>query len=171
MKKLKKMLGSCKDNHIIELMSLIETQSKEKIANWCMNYAEVVILPIYLKYYPNDNRPKMALDASRDWFKGLKKLPEVKNIILNECHQAAREAKDNPSAQASARAIGQVAACFHTPSHSMGIAFYGGAAMAYERLGLESTLEEYEKVAKEEVIKMKNDFKNNCIKRSLIELK
>lgn len=60
------MLGKYDDVHIVDLMNLIETQSKKTIAKWCMDYAEEVILPIYLKYYPNDNRPKMALDASRD---------------------------------------------------------------------------------------------------------
>lgn len=154
MKKLRKMLGKYDDEHIVELMNLISTQSKETIFNWCADYAEADILPIYLKYYPNDNRPQMAIDAARDWFKGLKKLPEVKDVILNECHRAAREAEDNPAAQAAARTLGQAAACFHTPTHSLGLAFYGGAAVAYDRLGLNATQEEYEKVAKEEVIKM-----------------
>jgi len=154
MKKLRKMLGKYDDEHIVELMKLIETQSKETIANWCMDYAEQFILPIYEKYYPNDHRPKMALDASRDWFKGLKKLPEVKDIILNSCHQAAREAEGNPAAQAAARTLGQAAACFHTPTHSLGLAFYGGAAVAYDKLGLDATEEEYEKMARQEVNKM-----------------
>lgn len=159
MRKLRKMLGKYNDEHIIELMNLIETQSKETITTWCLNYAEKEILPIYKKYYPNDERPKMALDASRDWFKGLKKLPEVKDIILNECHRAAREAETNPAAQAAARTLGQAAACFHTPTHSLGLAFYGGAAIAYERLGLEATVEQYEEVAKEEVLKMTKALK------------
>lgn len=163
MKKLRKMLGKYDDEHIVELMNLISTQSKETIANWCMDYAEKEILPIYLKYYPNDGRPKMAIDASRDWLKGLKKLPEVKNIILNECHQAAREAEDNPPAQAAARTLGQAAACFHTPTHSLGLAFYGGAAIAYEKLGVEATSDEYEKVAKEEVLKMTEALKEIAV--------
>jgi hypothetical protein len=164
MRKLRKMLGKYNDEHIVELMRLIETQSKETIAKWCMDYAEKVILPIYEKYYSNDNRPKMALDASRDWFNGLKKLPEVKNIILNSCHQAAREAEDKPAAQAAARALGQAAACFHTPTHSLGIAFYGGAAIAYDKIGVEATDEEYNKIAREEVIKMTEALKKVAVK-------
>ncbi len=164
MKKLRKMIGKYDDDHIVELMHLIETQSKETIAKWCMDYAEEFILPIYEKYYPNDNRPKMTLNASRDWFKGLKKLPEVKDIILNSCHQAAREAEDNPAAQAAARTLGQAAACFHTPTHSLGLAFYGGAAIAYDKLGINATEEEYEKIAREEVIKMTKSLKKVAIK-------
>ena len=163
MKKFRKMLGKYNDEHIIQLMTLISSQSKETIANWCIDYAEIEILPIYLKYYPNDNRPKMALDASRDWFRGLKKLQEVKNIILNECHQAAREAEGNPAAQAAARTLGQAAACFHTPTHSLGLAFYGGAAVAYDKLGLEASNEEYEKVAHQEVLKMTNELEKVAV--------
>jgi len=163
MKKLRKMLGKYDDEHILELMKLIETQSKETIANWCMDYAEKNILPIYKKYYPDDNRPQIALDASRDWFKGFKKLPEVKDIILNQCHRAAREAEDNPAAQAAARTLGQAAACFHTPTHSLGLAFYGGAAVAYDKLGLEATEEQYQKVAREEVLKMTEALKKVAV--------
>ena len=164
MKKLRKMLGAYDDEHIVELMKLIDTQSKETIASWCMDYAEENILPIYKKYYPEDNRPQIALDASRDWFKGLKKLPEVKDIILNQCHQAAREAEDNPAAQAAARTLGQAAACFHTPTHSLGLAFYGGAAVAYDKLGLNATDEEYNKVAREEVLKMTEALRKVAVK-------
>lgn len=159
MVKLRKMLGNYNDEHIIELMNLIDTQSKETISKWCLDYAEEIILPIYQKYYPNDGRPKMALDASRDWFLGLKKLPEVKHIILHECHQAAREADNNPAAQAAARTLGQASACFHTPTHSLGLAFYGGAALAYDALGLEASEKEYQEYARNEVLKMTESLK------------
>ena len=49
MKKLRKMLGKYDDEHIVELMKLIDTQSKETISRWCMDYAEEFILPIYFK--------------------------------------------------------------------------------------------------------------------------
>ena len=44
------------------------------------------------------------LNVARDYLDGKVKFPVVKNIILNECHAAARELEDNPVAQASARA-------------------------------------------------------------------
>lgn len=154
MKKLRKMLGNYDDEHIRVLMDLISSQSKATISAWCLDYAEREFMPIYLKYYPGDLRPQMAIDASRDWMAGLKKMPEVKDIILHSCHQAAREAEEKPAAQAAARAIGQASACFHTPTHSLGLAFYGGAAVAYDRLGLEAQLSEYELCARDEVLKM-----------------
>ena len=129
----RKLLGAAESPYIVSLMRLIETQSKSTIASWCLDYCEVNILPIFEKHCPDDSRPRRALDASRGWFEGRKKLLEVKSIILNECHAAARELESDPAAQAAARACGQAAACFHTPTHSLGLAFYGAAAIAYDR--------------------------------------
>lgn len=171
MKKLRKMLGKADSDYIVEMMNLIDTQSKETIAKWTMDYAEEVILPIHLKYYPDDNRPKMALEASRDWFLGKKKLPEVKNIILNECHAAAREHEDNPAAQAAARAIGQATACFHTPSHSIGIAFYGAAALAYDKLGIDKDEQIYDEFARVEVRKMIKSLESVAVKNETNKVK
>ena len=154
MPKLRKMLGGADSPYIVSLMRLIETQSKATIATWCLDYTEVNILPIFERRSPGDGRPRMALEASRDWFEGRKKLPEVKSIILNECHAAARELEADPSAQAAARACGQAAACFHTPTHSLGLAFYGAAAIAYDRVGTDERTEVYDRIAAEECAKM-----------------
>jgi len=153
-KKLRKMLGVADSPYILSLMRLIETQSKVAVANWCMDYAETRILPIFEKHCPDDGRPRAALAAARDWFDGKKKLAEVKGVILNECHAAARELDANPAAQAAARAIGQASACFHTPTHALRLAFYGAAAIAYDRVGLEETPEAYDRLAAEECAKM-----------------
>jgi len=118
-----------------------------------------VYIAIFEKHCPNDNRPRSAITAAREWFEGKKKLPEVKNIILNECHAAARELDCNPAAQAAARACGQASACFHMPTHSLGLAFYGAAAIAYDRVGTNETAEIYDKIAAEECAKMEAALK------------
>ncbi|MFV0363904.1 MAG: putative immunity protein [Suipraeoptans sp.] len=144
-------------------MRVIETQSKATIAGWCLDYAEEFILPIFEKECSQDTRPRSAIDASRRWFEGKAKLPEVKHIILNECHAAARELNDNPVAQAAARACGQAAACFHTPTHSLGLAFYGSAAIAYDRVGLNEKPEVYDEIAAEECAKMEQALRKVAI--------
>lgn len=40
MAKLRKMLGAADSPYILSLMSLIETQSKTTIGDWCVDYAE-----------------------------------------------------------------------------------------------------------------------------------
>lgn len=148
-KKLRKMYGDINAPSTIALMRLIDTQSKATICTWCMDYAQAHILPIFEKHCPNDARPRNALNVARDYLDGKVKFPVVKNIILNECHAAARELEDHPAAQAAARACGQGSAVVHTLSHSIGLYFYGAAAIAYDRVGLNETAEMYHKIAEE----------------------
>jgi len=136
MSKHRKMLNDVNAPYIQSLMRLIETQSKATLANWCIDYSYEYILPIYENAYPNDARCRHALNAAKEWLDGKVKLPYVKNIILNECHAAAREAVDNPAAQAAARTCGQAAATIHAPTHSLGLALYGALAVAYDTLGI-----------------------------------
>ncbi len=163
MAKPRKMLGSADSPYILSLMRLIETQSKATIANWCMDYAETEILPIFESRCPGDDRPRSAINAARDWFAGKIKLAEVKAIILHSCHAAARELDSDPAAQAAARACGQASACFHTPTHSLGLAFYGTAAIAYDRVGLNESADVYERIAAEECAKMESALRNIAV--------
>ena len=103
---------------------------------------------------PSDTRCRRALDAAKEWLDSKVKLPYVKNIILNECHAAAREADANPVAQAAARTCGQVAATIHAPTHSLGLALYGALAVAYDTLGIGASWEELVAVAATECRKM-----------------
>jgi hypothetical protein len=148
-KKLRKTFGDVNAPSTVALMRLIETQSKTTVANWALDYAEWHMLPLFEKHCPDDARPAHAISAAREWLDGKVKLPYVKNIILNECHAAARELDDNPVAQAAARAIGQSAGSIHAAPHSLGLYFYAAAAVAYDRLGFEASGAEYEAVAEE----------------------
>lgn len=153
MKKYRKMLSNWQAAPIEGLMRLIETQSKETLVNWAVDYAEHYFLPIYEKPYPQDDRPRLALEYARKWLKKEVKLPEAKKAIL-ACHQAANEALENPSAQAAARAIGQAASSIHSAMHSLGLALYGGLAIAYNQLGMDQPWSEHEAYALNECEKM-----------------
>ena len=121
--KLRKLLGDVNAPSTVALRELIDTRSKDTIRKWCLDYAEKKILPIFEKYCPDDNRPRNAVNAAHDYLDGKVKFTIVKNIILNECHAAARELDANPTAQA--------------------------AAIAYDRIGLDATDEEYAQIAEE----------------------
>ncbi len=107
MAKLRKTLGDVNAPSAIALRELIDTQSKDTIRGWCLDYAEAKMLPLFEKHCPGDNRPRNAVYAARDYLGGKIKFQAVKSVILNECHAAARELDDNPTAQAAARAVGQ----------------------------------------------------------------
>jgi hypothetical protein len=148
-KKLRKTLGDVTSPNVLALKDLIDTQSKDTIRKWCLDYAEAKMLSIFEKHCPNDNRPRSAVEAAHDYLDGKVKFPVVKNIILNECHAAARELDDNPIAQAAARAVGQGSAVVHTLTHSLGLYFYAAAAVAYERVGFDEKAEVYTAIAEE----------------------
>jgi hypothetical protein len=152
--KPRKMLGSADAPYIVSLMGLIDTQSKKTIATWCLDYADAHLVPIYERRRPGDGRPAHAVEVARAWRRGEVRLPEVRKVIAGECLPAAREAEDDPAAQAAARAAGSAAACVHTPTHSLAVAFYGAAAIAYDRVGVGQTAEEYDAIAAEECAKM-----------------
>ena len=147
--KPRKMLGDVNSPSCVMLRELIDTQRKDTIRKWCLGYATDKILPIFEKYCPNDERPRNAVNAAYEYIDGKVKFPVVKNLILNECHAAARELDANPVAQAAARAVGQGSAVVHTLTHSLGLYFYAAAAVAYDRVGLEASDEVYAEVAEE----------------------
>lgn len=61
----RKVLSNYQAAPIEGLMRLIETQSKATLVKWAADYAEEQILPIYLKHYPLDERPQLALEYAR----------------------------------------------------------------------------------------------------------
>lgn len=153
MAKLRKMLGSADAPYILSLMKLIETQSKATIARWCIDYTREFILPIYTKECPGDAGPLLALDAADEWLQGNGSLKDVKKLIQN-ANTAAKDAEDKPAAQAAARCLAQAAASIHTSTHSLGLAFYGAAAIAYDREGIKADAGVYDRIACEECGKM-----------------
>ena len=157
MPKLRKMLNDVNADYIQSFMRLIETQSKETIAKWCVNYAEENILPLWLKDFPEDPRPGNALADARDFLGGNIKLADAKKQI-NGCRAAAREAESSHIAQGAARTIDVAANTIHNPAGSIAIAFYGGLTLAYSKKGLDAPWEELEQTAIEECVKMRESF-------------
>ncbi|MDR3086033.1 MAG: hypothetical protein LBU47_06955 [Christensenellaceae bacterium] len=151
-KKPRKMLGFADSPHILRLMRLIETQSKPTISSWCLDYAEAWLLPIFERAVPGDSRPRIAIEAARSWLRGENKLQDVRDLAW-ESHLAAKDAK-SPAAEAAARAVANAALSVHVSTHSLGIAAYGSAAIAYERFGTGQSDAFYEAVAAEECAKM-----------------
>lgn len=153
MAKTRKVLNDWDALYIQALMKQIETQSKLTLAHWAIGYAELVLLPLWSKHYPDDVRPQKALMAARRWLEGAIKLPQARKMIL-ACHAAARQAEGNPVAQAAARAIGQCASTIHSARHCMGLALYGVLAAAYDSLGTTAPWEQLEQHAAEECGRM-----------------
>jgi hypothetical protein len=98
------------------------------LALWAADCAEHV-LPYFEERYPNDDRPRKAIEACRAWVAtGVFKMADIRKASL-DAHVAAREAKEE-DAIAAARAAGQAVATAHVPTHALGGAIYAIKAAA-----------------------------------------
>ncbi|MBA7479526.1 hypothetical protein ES707_14960 [subsurface metagenome] len=99
------------------------------MATWAADCAERV-LPFFEKAYPEDDRPRKAIEACRTWVRtGVFKMDEIRGASLG-AHAAAREAKENDAACFAARAAGQAVATAHVSQHAFGGAYYALKAVA-----------------------------------------
>ena len=153
MAKLRKMLGRVDDPEIIALMRLMETQSKRTLARFAADYARENWLSVYEAHCPQDGRVREALDAAAAWACGeIKAAPAKERIRAAVC--AAKEAQENPAAQASARAAATAAGVMGTPTNALGMCFYGAAAVAYHTMGVSASPEDYDQAAARELMRI-----------------
>jgi len=91
------------------------------LAIWAADCAEHV-LPLYGEQYPQDDRPRRAIEAARAWACGEVTVGEARAAGL-EAHAAARDVADD-AARAAARAAGQAVATAHMADHAPHAAAY-----------------------------------------------
>ena len=142
------MLGDKNSPCARSLLQKIEAQDKPTVCQWCLDYAEAKFLPIFEGHRHGDCRPRNALNAARDYLAGKVKFAEVKSIIW---YDGVCAAGDDSVAQAAERAVLQAASVVRYPSkwHALAVYFYGAAAIAYDRIGLEERTEVYDTIAEE----------------------
>jgi len=97
----------------------------QTLALWAADCAEHV-LPVFEQNYPEDNRPRQAIEAVRAWVRGELTVGEVRKFAFT-AHAAARSA-NNPKAIAAARSAGHAAATAHVASHAQYAARYAHKA-------------------------------------------
>jgi Imm-5 like putative immunity protein len=114
-----------KDEKMLELIG--ETDQKT-LAVWAIDCAERV-LPYFEEEYPEDHRPRQAVEALQAWANtGLFKMAVIRGASLAS-HAAAREVGQDNAARSAARAAGQAVATAHVPRHSYGSAVYAQQAI------------------------------------------
>jgi len=122
--KKRKLATTRIDEQIIELVN----KSDHKIlVIWATDCAERV-LPYFEKNFPEDKRPREAIEAGRAWVRSELKMTEARKIAFAG-HAAARNASENITACSSARSAGHAAATAHVPSHSIYAAVYAISAI------------------------------------------
>ena len=127
--------------YLQDLVSLFQGKNHRVMALWAFDLAAGSIAELEKKY-PEEQRPREALAAARDWAAGKIKMRWAQRKIL-DCHAFAKEieAKDDI---ASCHAIGQACAVVHTAGHAIGYPVYDLTAVIY-RLGMENCAKAVEK--------------------------
>ena len=99
----------------------LDEQDHKILALWASDCAEHV-LPFFEQIYPEDKRPRQAIEAARAWVRGELPIVDARKAAFAS-HAAAREAS-NAAAQAAARAAGHAAATAHVADHARHAAAY-----------------------------------------------
>src|SRR2546425_10276109 len=103
-----------KDESMVEL---VRKTDHKTLAIWAIDCAERV-LPYFEEKYPEDHRPRQAIEALQTWiYTGLFKMAVIRKASLDS-HAAAREVGADNAARSAARATGQAVATAHVPRHA-----------------------------------------------------
>jgi hypothetical protein len=109
--------------HKAEFVDLVKKTDHKTLALWAIDCAERV-LPYFEEKYPEDPRPRQALETLQMWIDtGVFKMDVIRKASLS-AHAAAREVGDDNPARSAARAAGQAVATAHVPTHAIGSAIY-----------------------------------------------
>ncbi|MFX0167806.1 MAG: putative immunity protein [Candidatus Hodarchaeota archaeon] len=109
-----------KDERIVEL---VKKTNHKTLAAWAIDCA-VRVLPYFEEQYPEDQRPRKAIETLKTWINtGVFQMAVIRQASLDS-HAAAREVGRDNAARSAARAAGQAVATAHVPTHSIGSAIY-----------------------------------------------
>lgn len=105
------------------MLELVKQTDHRTLAVWAIECARRV-LPYFEESYPDDPRPRQAIETLQTWLKtGVFKMAVIRKASLDS-HAAARDVGEDSPARSAARAVGQAVATAHVPTHSMGAAIY-----------------------------------------------
>ena len=104
----------------IQRGGLLEDDIHQELALWSALCAEHVLF-IFEQNYPDDARPREAINAARAWAGGEISMMQAREFAY-AAHDAAREAKG--AAKDVARASGHAVATAHMADHELGGAYY-----------------------------------------------
>jgi predicted NBD/HSP70 family sugar kinase len=100
---------------------LLDEATHRLLASWSAECAEHV-LPLFADTYPDDDRPRRAIETARAWSRGEVTVRQAREAAY-AAHAAAREATDL-AAREVARAAGHAVATAHMADHELGGAFF-----------------------------------------------
>lgn len=114
-----------------ELIKLIQLQKHRTLVMWALDCASIPQQHLE-ENYPDDLRPREAIELSYDWAFGKVKMNLAKGAIL-AVHGMAKELNDKVDI-ALCHAVGQACSTVHIETHAIGLAFYELSAIVFESI-------------------------------------
>jgi hypothetical protein len=130
---------------------------KKTLVIWALDCAERV-LPYFENKYPDDSRPRLALQAGQDWLKtGIFKMAVIRKASLDS-HAAARLVENDDVARSAARSAGQAVATTHAALHAIAAARYA-ATVIRDATNSEQAINAERAWQYQHLLKLKNQHK------------
>ena len=139
-KKRRQVLFSKDSEYLSDLTVLFAERPHRVMVLWALDFAAETVAVLEAAY-PDERRPREALEAARQWAAGEVKMRFAQRKIL-DCHAVAKELTD-PAAIANCHAVGQACAVVHTAGHALGYPMYDLTAII-RRLGADNCMEAVE---------------------------
>jgi hypothetical protein len=133
-KKGNQVLFSRDSECLQDLIHLIEVQKHRTLVMWALDCAQKP-LSLFEAKYPDELRPRRALELCEAWARGTIKMPEARRAIL-DAHALAKEIDDKEFI-AITHAIGHAGATVHVETHALGLVFYELTAIV-RKVGLKN---------------------------------
>ncbi len=133
LKRRNQALFSKHSDYLQDLLLLFQEQDHRTMALWAFDFAGETVGRLEEKY-PDETRPREALEAARAWAAGAVKMRFAQRKIL-DCHAFAKEISCKEDI-AMCHAVGQACAVVHTAGHAIGYPIYDLTAIVY-REGIE----------------------------------
>lgn len=110
------------------MLDLMEQADHQTLGLWAKACA-LRVLPYFENAFPEDQRPRAALDVLQAWIEtGVFKMAVIRGASLGS-HAAARDVGEDTPARSAARAAGQAVATAHVRTHAIGAANYARQAI------------------------------------------
>lgn len=140
LKKRNQILFAKDTEFLQDLTMLFREQSHRTMVLWALDLAAESVAKLEEKY-PDEPRPREALEAAQAWAEGKIKMRLAQRKIL-DCHAFAKEI-DSKEDIALCHAVGQACAVVHMAGHAIGYPMYELSSIVYQH-GIENCAEDVE---------------------------
>ena len=121
LKRKNKVLFNRDSKCLEDLIELIKRQKHRTLVLWAFECVKSP-LKIFEEKYPDEKRPRKAIELCKMWASGEIKMPEAKKAIL-DCHAVCKEIDDEYYI-ALCHGIAQGISTVHVETHALGLPFY-----------------------------------------------